>query len=239
MRLLDEEPPAGPWTVRTHTELVTDLLARAPVSSRPAIVAVDGRSGAGKTTLAEALARAAGGHVVHSDDFAWHEPLFGWGHLLRAALLELCDTGALDHLPPAWAARGRDDSIIVPPGLRLVLVEGVGSAQRAVADLLDAVVWVQSDHAIAEERGIARDIAYGGNGDEAASIAFWFDWTAAERPFLADDRPWERADVIVAGTPVLPTPEGTVACAPGPVEFARTTGERRSSPDGTHRLRPT
>jgi hypothetical protein len=238
VKLQPEEPSAGPWTVRTHTELVADVLARAAVSGRPAIVAVDGRSGAGKTTLAEALALVAGdGHVLHTDDFAWNEPLFTWGFLLRAALVELRDTGALDHTPPAWRARGRDGSIVVPAGLRLVFAEGVGSGQREVADLLDAVVWIQSDDAIAEERGMARDIAYGENGNEAESSAFWFNWIAAERPFLADDRPWERADIVVAGTPLLPTPAGTAACAPGPI-VARRTRERRPSRNGTHRLRP-
>lgn len=216
MQLQPEEPPAGPWTVRTHTDLVADLLARVAVNGRPVVVAVDGRSGAGKTTLADALARAAGdAQVVHTDDFAWHEPFFGWGHVLRAALLELRDTGSLDHTPPAWTARGRDGSIVVPAGLRLVVVEGVGSSQRAVADLIDAVVWVQSDDALTEERGIARDIAEGVNGDEAQTIAFWHEWIATERPFLADDRPWERADAVVAGTPMLDTPAGAVACAPG------------------------
>lgn len=218
MQLQPEEPPAGPWTVRTHADLVAELLTRAAARDRPAIVAVDGRSGAGKSTTAAALAEAAGeALVVHTDDFAWHEPFFGWGPLLRAALVELRDTGALDCTPPAWTARGRHGSIVVPPGLRLVVVEGVGSSQRDVADLVDAVVWVQSDDVLTEERGIARDIAEGVNGDEAQTVAFWHEWIGQERPFLADDRPWERADVIVAGTPVVATSADAVACAPGPL----------------------
>ncbi len=216
MQLQPEEPAAGPWTARTHTGLVNDVLARATPSGRPVIVAIDGRSGAGKSTLAAAVADAAGNaQIVHTDDVAWHEPLFGWGHVLRAALTELRDSGALDCTPPAWTARGREGSISVPPGRRLVVVEGVGSAQREVADLLDAVIWVQSDDALTEARGIARDLAEGANGNEAETIAFWFEWIGAERPFFAADRPWERADLVVAGTPVLPLPEGSVACAPG------------------------
>ncbi|MDT0181888.1 hypothetical protein Q9S36_17050 [Microbacterium sp. ARD31] len=216
MQLQPEEPHAGPWTVRTHAELAAHLIGRAAVSGRPAIVAVDGRSGAGKSTLADALARATGSaQVVHTDDFAWHEPFFGWGRVLRPALAELRSTGALEFTPPAWVARGRDGSVRVPPGRRLVIVEGVGSSQREVADLIDAVVWVQSDDVLTEQRGIARDLADGVNGDEAETVAFWHEWIGAERPFLAEDRPWERADVIVAGTPVMPTAVDEVACAPG------------------------
>lgn len=45
-------------------------------------------------------------------------------------------------------------------------------------------------------RGIARD-----GGD--AAIAFWDEWMVAELVFLAEQRPWERADFIVSGTPKL------------------------------------
>jgi hypothetical protein len=69
----------------------------------------------------------------------------------------------------------------VPPG------------RSELADLLDAAVWVQSDRVVARERGIARD-----GGD----VAGWDEWQSEELPFLERDRPWERADAIVAGTGV-------------------------------------
>ena len=46
---------------------------------------------------------------------------------------------------------------------------------------------------MSREHGIARD-----GGD----VAGWEEWQSEELPFLARDRPWERADVIVAGTGV-------------------------------------
>jgi len=76
----------------------------------------------------------------------------------------------------------------------VVLVEGVGAGRRELTHLLDAVVWVQSDLAEAERRGILR------GGGEAAHREQWDGWMAEELPFLASDRPWERATVIVAGT---------------------------------------
>ena len=64
--------------------------------------------------------------------------------------------------------------------------------------LLDAVVWVQSDMAEAERRGIERDGGY------QAAVSFWHLWMAEELPFMARQRPWTRANVIVAGTPRVP-----------------------------------
>jgi hypothetical protein len=49
---------------------------------------------------------------------------------------------------------------------------------------------VQTDRALATERGLFRD-----GGD----TAFWDEWEARERPFLAAERPWERADLVLSG----------------------------------------
>ncbi|WP_394274801.1 saccharopine dehydrogenase NADP-binding domain-containing protein [Luteococcus sp.] len=202
MHLPAPEIPFTGWQPMSTDEVLRVLSARA-VEGRPRIVAVDGRGAAGKTTLASDLAeRVPGAVVVHTDDLAWHEPLFGWAHL-EHQLLTAARAGQEVHLvPPQWTARGREGSIDVPAGSPLVVVEGTGAAQRAVADLLDAVVWVQSDFEEAERRGIERDIAQGVNGDADETTAFWHAWMAHELDFFAEDRPWERADLVVAGSPV-------------------------------------
>jgi len=79
----------------------------------------------------------------------------------------------------------------------MVILEGVGAARRELAHAVDAVVWVQSDMERVRTRGIARD------GGDAAATAFWDEWMAAELTFLADQRPWERANAVVSGTPEL------------------------------------
>lgn len=155
--------------------------------------------------------------VIGTDDFAWHEPFFEWGALLRAALEELRTTGALHFTPPAWPAHGRVGSITVAAGCPLVLVEGVGAAQRSVAALFDAVVWVQSDDDVAERRGLDRDAMLGVNGADAETVAFWHEWMSHERPFQARERPWERADFVVAGTPVLELDDRELAWTLGPL----------------------
>jgi hypothetical protein len=201
MTLAEYEPAAGPWRVAPLSELVAVLLDAAgqPVG-RPRIVAVDGRSGSGKTTLAErvrtAMPRA---EVVHTDDIAWWHSRFGWHDLMIDGVLGPLHRGqAVHYQPPAWASRGRTGQIDVSAEASVVIIEGVGAARREITHLLDAALWVQSDVDEAERRGLLRD------GDDAATRQHWDEWMTEEMPFLAADRPWERATVIAAGTPDSP-----------------------------------
>jgi len=202
------EPAFGPWVAMTPSELmarVTDVAALD--EGAVGVLAVDGRSGSGKTTVAGQLASVVGA-VVHTDDIAWHHSFFDWTELLIENVLRPVGRGeAVDYRPDAWRERDRPGSIAVPAPLQWLIVEGVGAARRELAPYNDAVLWVQSDDAVARERGIARD-----GGDQAA-IDFWDEWMAAEVPFLEDHRPWDRADLIVNGTPPSGTGEATILIA--------------------------
>lgn len=219
MTVPEDEPVAGPWRVAPLAELVKVLVnGGGRLEGRPRIVAVDGRSGSGKTTLAERLRVAIpNADVVHTDDIAWWHSRFGWDDLMLDRVLEPLHRGQSVHFqPPAWASHGRAGQIDVSANASVVIVEGVGAARREVTHLLDAVVWVQSDSGEAERRAALR------NGGDAAAIEQTRGWMAEELPFLAADRPWERATIIVAGTPDLAhDPVGEVVIAPPPAAKER------------------
>lgn len=180
--------------------------------------------GSGKTTLAALLQRVIPKTgVLHTDDLAWNEPLFQWDHVLIDALEQLHATGALTLTPPAWRAHGREGHIVIPPGTTTVLVEGTGAGMRAATPLLDAHLWVQTADDVAQERGLRRDIAEGVNGDAVKSVRFWHHWMATERAFFAEDRPWERADVILRGVTLPGLGTGEVAWI-GPSHHGFDTG---------------
>jgi hypothetical protein len=213
VRTPPEEPEFGPWRA-TAVATVLDSLLR--TERPPAIVAVDGRSAGGKTTTTEVLRAAAAGRgltvaVVHTDDIAWHHSFFDWADLLVEGVLEPLRRGEdVSYTPPGWISHGRTGSLDVPAG-DLVLVEGVGAGRREVAEHLDAIVWVASDLDEAMRRGLDRDVASGVNGGREQATAFWHEWMAAELPFQADQRTWERATVVLAGTPVIPLRDGEFA----------------------------
>ena len=219
IQLQPEEPAVTQWQVSATDELVAHLLSLVGTpQGRPAIIAVDGRGGSGKTTLTTALAAAVpGAQAFHLDDLIWNEPLYDWDQLYVDTLTQLRRAGSLDLVPDKWREHGREGSIRIPAGSPLVLVEGTGAGLAAVRSLIDAHVWVQTGDDVAERRGIKRDIAEGVNGDAEESVRFWHWWMAGERLFFAKDRPWQRADVIVSGNAPAGVGPAEIAWTPGPL----------------------
>ena len=116
---------------------------------------------------------------------------------------------AVSYRPPRWDEHGREGSIEVPVGCPLLIIEGDGAGRREVAHLIDTLIWVQAD----EQEAAAARRRPGGESDPAADLANRavdgapFDeegWMAEEIPFNAAQRTWERADIIVCGTPEIP-----------------------------------
>ncbi|NAZ87526.1 hypothetical protein GTR00_15690 [Kineococcus sp. T90] len=188
------------------------LAAAGPVTGRPVVLAVDGRSAGGKSTLARRLAQDRPGWcVVHTDDVAWWHSFFDWDDLLATGVLAPARRGeAVAYRPPAWDERGREGAVRVPAGTRVLVVEGVGSSRRALAPLVDAAAWVSTPF----EEVLRREAARAAAGRSTPRLQR--DWMAAELPFLAADRPWTRAAVLVDGTAGAAGDEVRVLTAPAP-----------------------
>lgn len=198
MRPGSAEPAVRVWEPVSAADLLGFVVGQ---GAGLQVIAVDGRSGAGKSTLASVLAAAIpGAAVVSTDDVAWNHSMFDWAEDFQSSIIEPARAGlAVDYRPPGWVAHQRPGSVRVEPGRSLLIVEGVGSSQRAMRPLIDAAIWVQSDTTVARDLGIARDTTSGVNGDHHQAIAFWDRWMAAEDPFLESEAPWSRAAAIVAG----------------------------------------
>lgn len=171
---------------------VVDLLGRrTPRAGGTHLVAVDGPSGAGKTTFAARLADALHSvAVVHMDDL-----YPGWDGLADAVprLVEWVVEPLLGGRPARYRRfdwdRQRYAEWHEVPDAPVVVVEGVGSAARAVAAALSVTVWVDADPEVRMARGIARD------GETYRP--HWQRWAVQEQQHFAADATAERADVSV------------------------------------------
>jgi hypothetical protein len=226
LQLAPEEPEAVPWRVAplsTVIEAVTRGVHGKVVTGRPVVLAIDGRSNNGKTTLALRIIRAVpGAVVVHTDDIAWEHSRFGWADLLADGILLPVSQGrSVSYRPPRWVERRREGSIEVPADCPLLVIEGDGAGRLEVAHLIDALIWVQSDEREAERRRLVRDR----NPSALDVVNFPSDglpldhdgWMAEEIPFNAAQRSWERAGIVVCGTPEMPyDPVTEVVVGPPP-----------------------
>jgi uridine kinase len=177
--------------------LVVDLAAsRPPTLGAARLVCVDGPAGSGKTTLAAAVAGLTGAQVVHMDDL-----MDGWGGLvstgpqLVSILRPLAEgrSGSYQHYD--WHA-GRFDRVVDVPVADWLVVEGVGSGNPVVGDLVTVLAWVEAADDLRLARGLERD------GTDAED--HWRVFMSAEADLFASHRTRERADVIVDGTGSAP-----------------------------------
>ncbi|MEU8155285.1 hypothetical protein AB0B94_16615 [Micromonospora sp. NPDC048986] len=195
MRLRPGETEAVGWRLVTLFDAVRQLRDASPaVTGRPRVIAIDGRGGAGKTSLAEKLRKVeSNSATVHTDDVAWNHAYFDWGAVLAENILQPLHRGeSVNFRPDAWISHDRAGSITVPAGADFVWVEGTGIIRDELGPWLDASMYIQGDLDEQERRLAARD------GDSSEQQEHVTHWLREELPFMLRERPWSRATLIVA-----------------------------------------
>ena len=182
----------------TVAGLAARVRSGAPRLGPVRLVCIDGPAGSGKTTLAARLAVELDAPTVHLDDL--YE---GWSGLDSVwARLEAQVLGPLAAgLPARWQRYDWDlasfaewHDLPVPSAL---VLEGSGSARRALGGRASLVVFVEAPWAIRLERGLARD------GIELTDE--WHRWQANESRHFIEEHTRARADVVIDGLePVAP-----------------------------------
>lgn len=170
-------------------QTVADRLRR-----RDAVVLIDGRSGAGKSTFADRLVASWPGPtrpvLVRMDDV-----YPGWGgldaaseHVQRELLAPRSTGGSGRWRRHDWVT-GRPAEWNDVPADRPLVLEGCGSLSRAGAAVADVRIWLDADEATRKRRALARDAG--------AFDDHWDMWTDQMEAFVARERPLALADVVL------------------------------------------
>jgi hypothetical protein len=164
------------------------------------LLAVDGPSGAGKTTVAADLAarlRADGVTVavVHCDHLAsWADPVAWWPRLVSGVLAPLRAGRPGGYRRADWfggvPTPGEWITVPVPD---VLVVEGVSAGRASIRPSLTLLVWVDLPDA---EQRLARSVAR----DGAADLAHLVAWQRFERGWFAVDGTRAAASVVLRST---------------------------------------
>ncbi|SMY07826.1 uridine kinase family protein [Flavimaricola marinus] len=163
-----------------------------PQGMRSRIVAIDGLGGAGKSTLAAALASAVQAPVIATDDFASPDHPLDWDDsLMEQVLTPLAADRPAHYQRYDWHSKALGDWRTVPPG-GIILLEGVSSSRARFRPFLSFGIWIDVPQSLRLERGLARD--------GADALAQWKVWQAEENDYVAREAPASRADLVLDGT---------------------------------------
>jgi len=129
-------------------------------------ISVDGPAGSGKTTLANRISENyEGGQVltIHMDDLynGWEDALTA--QLTRTLVNQILTPAAqgkpLGFRKYDWLSKSFGD-LISHPFPKLLILEGVGSGQKATRAFTDELIWIDIDSEVGLQRVLRRDGDY-------------------------------------------------------------------------------
>ena len=179
-----------------YADLAEEIERKPPRFGGARLIAVDGPSGAGKTTFALRLAKLLDAPVVHTDDLldGWDDQFTFWDRLESRVLTPLRRGRAATYQRYQWhLGKFAGPPLTIEPA-PAVLLEGVSAARREIRSELTLAVFVVAPPELRLRRALARD------GDDSVAFRAYLErWRAAEDRHFAEDGTAAAADLVVDG----------------------------------------
>ena len=196
--------------VSSHQKAVTTIVSKIERQleghTGPLLVALDGRSGVGKTTLSKKLADKLGAVLIDGDDFysggsnkQWSEMspkdraerCIDWRRMRTEALEPLVAGKKTVYHPFNWDTwYDLSDKIIKLQPARVIILDGAYSARPELTDLIDFSVLIQSQDKQRRERLKKRE--------SGSFMQKWHKvWDEAEDYYFSHTMPPSKFDLVV------------------------------------------
>lgn len=185
---------------RITQEIKTKLAQR----TTPVLVAIDGGSSAGKSTLAILMAAEVEGVIVQGDDFC--ETSIDWNQVSLADKAALCidwKRARKEAIEPLLAGRtaswhpfnfqtgvGLADYFVIRKSAPVIIIDGIYSSSPALIDILDLTILIDTPADIRYHRHNERE----GHDDEE-----WHKiWDEVELYYFENIRPASSFDLVIS-----------------------------------------
>jgi uridine kinase len=185
----------------SFADLAALVASRPPRLGAVRLVAVDGPSGAGKTSFADRLAKELDAPVVHTDDLldGWDDQFTFWNRLEGRVLEPLRHGRPATYECYLWHRKAFGGKPVTVEPAPVVLLEGASSARRVIRPELSLAIFVLAPPDLRLTRALARE-----GGDDVAFRAYLERWRTAEDRHFAEEQTAASADLVVDGSAEVP-----------------------------------
>ena len=192
--------------LKSEIQPVIDTINALREAGTPVVVALDGRSGTGKSTLGLEIAAAVNGTYVDQDDFysggeidQWRvlspeiriDKCIDWQRVLRDVIIPFHASLPIHYHPFNWETMDglATEAISLKPSDVLIL-DGAYSTRPELAEFLDLTVLVTLDDALRRQRIMDRE-------GEDWTLEWFTVWDAAENLYFGHMRPESAFDIVI------------------------------------------
>lgn len=163
-------------------------------------IAIDGRAGSGKSSLATWLGKALHAEIIQVDDFSGPDNPFAWAGDMQKHVIQpiLAGKKYLSYPRASWWENHAPPPVENQPVTDVMIIEGVGSVGSAINSSWDLTLYVETPRPICFRRGVERDLSTGKPRRDIETI--WRHWQEKETAYLAQENPIAKVDFVLNGT---------------------------------------